>query len=132
MVFSHKEYTGVVSEVPMLDFLYRQTHPDTIKVFKLSNTINETQKLDSFLTLENFVVLKCSWKVNKPLNKSSTAIPNSRIANSNLKYLWDRSLGSAFDKVAVDLKGSVSFVAFEMKTFSPQHKMSISTAEIKI
>ena len=62
----HKEYTGVVSEVSMLEFLYRQTHSDAIKVFKLSDTINETQKLDSFLTLEKFVVLKCSWKINNP------------------------------------------------------------------
>ena len=47
----------------MLEFLHRQTHSDAIKVFKIDDNVNEARKLDDFLTLENFVVLKCSWKI---------------------------------------------------------------------
>ena len=39
-----------------------------------------------------------------------------------MKYLWAHPLGLAFEKVAADLKGSVSFAALEMAISPPKNK----------
>ena len=39
-----------------------------------------------------------------------------------MKYRWDRSLEAAFENVAGDLKGSVSFAALKMAISPPQNK----------
>ena len=118
-----REYTGVVKEEDMLDFVYKQSQPDVVKVLDI-----DQEHLRTFFEHERVAFLRCGSAFNATLageeeddidmdeteETSSAIYDQERIPNSNLKFEWNVPLVTAYYKVAKELKGSITFASLDV------------------